>query len=183
MDSVTIHNIRLSYHRPPAMRPEVMAMSWGAATSAHEAVEEIFGCIPFPYQSCIDFTDTPTGLAKRLKRMHAPERMFAARQERIKKHIMKKDPLFYDQFIDQALENDTYTLEYYRDRQAAIEQMHRRVAVKPDQVGKLWISPEADRLKKVDWPGLADELRELVIGKMDVYEAQNLLLEREGLLS
>jgi hypothetical protein len=142
----------------------------------------MFGCTPFPWNLYVDVADTPKGLAKRLARMHDPERLFQARQDRIRKRVMDKDPMFYDQLIGPALERDTYTLEYYRDRQKQISDMHRQVSVNDDQVGKLWISSEADRLKKFDWPAMALELRDLVIKKIDVYEAMDMVLKKEGVI-
>jgi hypothetical protein len=179
-DAVTIYSIRLPRHRPANVTPAVLAQSWGSETTAPEAVEKIFGCIPFPWNLYCGVEDTPAGLAKRIKRMHTPERLFNARQERIKKRLAQKDPLFYDQMIRRALEKNPYTLEHYRQRQKDVEQMHRQVAVKPDQVGRLWISPEAERLKQFDWPAMALELRDLVIGKVDVYEAQDIILKKHG---
>jgi hypothetical protein len=93
---------------------------------------------------------------------------------------MKKDPLFYDQMIGPALDNDMYTLAYYRQRQRDIEQMHRKVAVRADQVGRIWINPEGERLKQFDWPAMAKELQARVMNKMDVYEAQDMILEKQG---
>jgi hypothetical protein len=46
----------------------------------------------------------------------------------------KKDPLFYNQMVGPALEKDQYTLACYQQRQRDIEQMHRKVAVKTDQL-------------------------------------------------
>jgi hypothetical protein len=100
--------------------------------------------------------------------------------ERIKKRLAQTDPLFYAQMIGPALENDPYTLEYYRDHQRQIAEMHREIAVPEDQVGKLWIGPEAERLKKFDWPAMALELRQMVIDKVDVYVARDILLEKHG---
>jgi hypothetical protein len=179
-DQVTIYSIRLPHHRPAAVSPAVLAESWGSDITAPEAVEKMFGCIPFPYWMVSSVEDTPAGLEKRLGRMHTPERLFAARQERIKKRLAEKDPLFYDQMIGPALENDAYNLEYYRQRQTEIADMHRQVAVKAEQVGKLWISPEAERLRRFDWPAMALELRQMVMDKVDVYVAQDSVLKRHG---
>jgi len=179
-DSVTIWSIRIPHWRTEYIHPIVLAESYGSEVAAPKAVEQMFGCIPFPWWQHTDVRDTPGGLAKRLARMHDPERLFQARQGRIKKRMMDKDPLFYDQFIGPALENDVYTIEYYQTRQKQIAAMHRAMAVKPEQVGKLWISPEAERLKKFDWVAMALELRDLVIGKMNVYEAQGMILEKHG---
>jgi hypothetical protein len=179
-DSVTIYSIRLPHHRPAAVGPAVLAESWGSEITAPEAVEKMFGCIPFPWNLYCGVEDTPAGLAKRLARMHDPERLFAARQERIRKRMADKDPLFYDQFIGPALKNDAYNLEHYQNRQKEIADMHRHMAVKPEQVGKLWISPEAERLKKFDWPGMALELQQAVINKTDVYEASDIILKKHG---
>ncbi|WP_024333073.1 hypothetical protein [Desulfotignum balticum] len=156
-DQVTIYNIRLSYHRPAEIQPTTLAMSWGSDTTAVDAVEKMFGCIPFPYHLYVGVEDTPTSLQKRLNRMRDPESLYKARRKRIRAYVMKKDPLFYDQFIGPALENDAYTLEYYRQRQKDIADMHRKISVKPDRVGKLWINPEAERLKHVDWLAFSNE--------------------------
>lgn len=105
-DQVTIYNIRLHHHRPADIRPKVLAISWGSEVNAEESVQKMFGCIPFPYSPFVDFQDTPAGLQKRLNRMRSPESLYKARQKRIHAYVMKKDPLFYDQFIGPALEND-----------------------------------------------------------------------------
>jgi hypothetical protein len=178
-DAVTIYSIRLPHHRPAAVSPAVLAESWGSETTAPEAVEKIFGCIPFPWNLYCGVEDTPAGLAKRIKRMHTPERLFNARQERIKKRLAQKDPLFYDQMIRRALENDAYNLEHYQNRQKEISDMHRKMAVPADKVGKLWISPEAERLKQFDWPEMATRLRDMVVAKINVYEAQERILKSE----
>jgi hypothetical protein len=179
-DQVTIYNIRLSYHRPAEIQPTTLAMSWGSDTTAVDAVEKMFGCIPFPYHLYVGVEDTPTGLQKRLNRMRDPESLYKARRKRIRAYVMKKDPLFYDQMIGPALDNDMYTLAYYRQRQRDIEQMHRKVAVRADQVGRIWINPEGERLKQFDWPAMAKELQARVMNKMDVYEAQDMILEKQG---
>jgi len=179
-DAVTIYSIRLPHHRPAAVSPAVLAESWGSETTAPEAVEKIFGCIPFPWNLYCGVEDTPAGLAKRIKRMHTPERLFNARQESIKKRLAQKDPLFYDQMIRRALEKNPYTLEHYRQRQKDVEQMHRQVAVKPDQVGRLWINPDAEWLQQFDWPAMALELQQAVINKTEVYEASDIILKKHG---
>jgi len=180
VDAVIIYCIRLPHHHPAAVRPVVLAESWGSDVTAPEAVEKMFGCIPFPWNLYCGVEDTPAGLEKRLARMHTPDRLFAARQERIKKRLAQKDPLFYEQMIGPALENDIYTLEHYRKRQTEIEDMHRQVAVKAEQMGKLRINPDAEQLKRFDWPGMARELRQMVIDKVDVYVAQDLVLKKHG---
>lgn len=59
--------------------------------------------------------------------------------------------------------------------------MHQKMAVRPDQLGRIWINPESKRLQPFDWPAMALELQKLVIkNKMDVYEAQDLVLEING---
>jgi hypothetical protein len=181
-DSVTVWSIRIPHWRAEYIRPVVLAESWGSEITAPEAVEQMFGCIPFPWWQHTDVRDTPGGLAKRLARMHDPERLFAARQERIRKRMADKDPLFYDQLIGPALENDVYNLEHYQNRQKEIADMHRHMAVKPDQVGKLWISPEAERLKQFDWPEMATRLRDMVVAKINVYEAQERILKMDGVI-
>jgi len=172
-DAVTIYSVRLPHRRPAAVSPAVLAESWGSDITAPEAVEKMFGCIPFPWNLYCGVEDTPAGLEKRLGRMHTPERLFNARQERIKKRLAQKDPLFYNQFIGPALEKDAYTLDFYMERQRQIADMHREIAVKPEQVGRLWINPDAERLRRFDWPAMALELRDMVMGKIDVYEAQD----------
>jgi hypothetical protein len=179
-DSVTVWNIRLPHHRPADITPAVLAESWGSDITAPEAVEKIFGCIPFPWNLYCVVEDTPTGLEKRLARMHAPERLFDARHERIKKRLAQKDPLFYDQMIGPALENDIYTLEFYRNRQTEIADMHRKIAVKPENVGKLWINPDAEWLQQFDWQTMALELQQAVINKTEVYEASDIILKKHG---
>jgi hypothetical protein len=157
-DSVTVYQVRLPHHRPCAVTPVVMAESWGSDITAPEAVEQMFGCIPFPWNLYVGVADTPAGLEKRLARMHDPERLFAARQDRIRKRLMDKDPMFFDQLIGPTLEGDTYTLEYYQDRQRQIADMHRKVTVDADQVGRLWISPEAERLKRFALASISDSV-------------------------
>jgi len=179
-DAVTTYTIRLPRHRAANVRPKTLARSWGSKIPAPAAVEKMFGCIPFPWNLYVDVQDTPEGLAKRLGRMHAPERLFAARQDRIRKRLQEKDPMFYDQLIGPMLTNDVYDLGYYRRRQRQIADMHRKIAVNPEQVGRLWVNPDAQRLTQFDWPAMALELRDLVIGKIDVYDAQDQILEKHG---
>ena len=175
-DTAPTWKVRLSYHRPASIQPVTLAASYGSGMTAVDVVVEMFGCVPFPWQVYFDVLDTPTGLEKRIKRMHSPEKLFAARQKRIKKRLREKDPMFYKQLVGPALENDSYTLEFYRDRKNKIEGMHRGMSIAPENVGKLWIHPDAEKLKEFDWPGMALELQELVV-KMDIYEAQDLLLK------
>jgi hypothetical protein len=178
-DQVTIWQVRLSHHRPADVHPEVLAESWGSDTPAPDAVEAMFGCIPFPWCIYTDVADTPEGLEKRLARMHSPERLFQARQDRIRKRVMERDPMFYDQMVRPALKNDAYDRAFYRDRQKQIAEMYRKIAVPADLVGRIRIHPAAEQLKQFDWPAMARELQGLVL-KMNVYEAQDMILEKHG---
>jgi len=183
MDEICHYTVKQSHHRPPVMSPVKLAESYGMDIHAHDAIHDMFGCIPFPYHVYWDIFNTPAGAEKAIKRLHSPERLFDRRVENIKKRVMGKDPLFFDEIFKRELNNNKFTLEFYRQRHIKKSQMIRKIACHDKMVGKLWISPEAEALKRFNWIQMAEQLKNLIVSGEELHTAYQMVLSENGIIT